>query len=177
MNYTWVLLLIPSLTFAEPLVTISCTAPKGHRVEYGASARERVQAENDRRPEPKPHLKGPTEDGYSMTPTFIVDSRKRKLTVVWSESAADAEHRTKAKELGVPYCCSPPAATDAEIVLFAPDQIAALQVMSPNGVKLYSFFPKLGVAFVSSQSHELSGKNTEQLSFFSTCEFAWARSK
>src|SRR5690349_5415888 len=131
--------LVPVLSLAEPIVTISCDAPKGFRMEYGASARERVQAENDHRPEPKPHFKGPVKDGYKHIPTFIVDSGRKKLTVVWSESAADAEDRQRAKELNVPYCCSPPAATEAEIVLFTPDQIAALQLTSPNGVNLYSF--------------------------------------
>src|SRR5690349_20324607 len=153
--------LSPVLSLAEPIVTISCEAPKGFRMEYGASARERVQAENDHRPEPKPHLKGPMKDAYTSIRTFIVDSGRKRLTIVWSESAADAEHRQRSKELNVPYCCPPPPATDAEIVLFTPDHIAAFQVTSPTGVNLYSFFPKLGTAFVTSQGHEPSGKNTD----------------
>lgn len=165
--------LFPLLSLAEPLVTISCHEPKGSRMEYGVSAREHVQAEKDKKPEPRPHLKGPTEDGYVENPTFIIDSDKKKLTVVWAESAPDAELRKKAKELGVPYCCSPPPAADANIVMFTSDQISALQVNPPNAVTAYSFFPKLGTAFFTTQEHELSGKNSTQMSVFSACEFSW----
>ena len=157
---------------AEPLVTISCHEPKGSRMEYGASARERVRAEIDKKSEPKPQLRGPTKDGYDMNPTFIVDSGKKKLTVTWSESASDVELRKKLKAANLPAPSLPPTA-EADIVLFEPDQISALQVTPPNAVTVYSFFPKLGTAFFTTQAHELSGKNSQQMSVFSACEFSW----
>ncbi|MGB8598259.1 MAG: hypothetical protein WCD07_12840 [Burkholderiales bacterium] len=159
---------------AEPLVTIACHEPKGSRMEYGASARERVRAEIDKKSEPKPQLRGPTKDGYDMNPTFVVDSGKKKLTVTWSESASDVKLRKQLKAANLPAPSLPPT-VEADIVLFEPDQISALQVTPPNAVTMYSFFPKLGTAFFTTQAHELSGKNSQQMSVFSACEFSWNR--
>ena len=171
-----IILLAPSISLAAPLVTISCDTPKGSRMEYGVSSPERVQAEIGKNPAPKPHLKGPMADGYLTRPTFIVDSTKKKLTVIWSESEADLKQKEESKKLGVPYCCSPPPATDAEVAIFTPDQISALQITVPNDVTVYSFFPKLGTAFITSQGIDAWKKNADVLSFFATCEFSWSGS-
>ena len=174
------LILVAALTStpcrAEPLVTVACDEPKGTRMEYGASARERARAEVDRKTESKPQLRGPTKDGYDMKPTFVVDSAKKKLTVTWAESASDAKLRKDLKTANLPAPSLPPAA-EADIVLFVPDQISAIQVISPNAVTVYSFFPKLGTAFFTTQAHELSGKNTQQMSVFSVCQFSWSSSR
>ena len=61
--------------------------------------------------------------------------------------------------------------------MFMPDQISALQVAPPNAVTMYSFFPKIGTAFFSTQASELSGKNTKQMSVFSACDFSWSKSQ
>ncbi|MBI1174787.1 MAG: hypothetical protein GC139_05920 [Sideroxydans sp.] len=167
--------LVPSFVVAEPLLTISCDTPKGSRMAYGVSIPERVEAEINKKPVPKAHLKGPIADGYLARPTFVVDSAKKKLTVVWSESASDLEQKKKSKELGVPYCCSPPPATSAEIIMFTPEQISALQVTAPYTATVYSFFPKLGTAFITTQGTDLGMNNSEQMSLFSTCEFSWNR--
>jgi hypothetical protein len=169
--------LFSTLCLAEPLVTISCHEPNGFSMSYGSSAQERVQAERHKKPEPKPHFTGPTKDGYLMNPTFIVDSSKKKLTVIWAESASDVELRKKSKELNLPPPSAPPPAVDADIIMFMPDQISALQVAPPNAVTMYSFFPKLGTAFFSTQASELNGKNTKQMSVFSACEFSWRKSQ
>ena len=164
--------LFSTLCLAEPFVTISCHEPKGFNMQYGASIQERVRAERDKKPEPKPHLRAPTKDGYPMNPTFIVDSSKKKLTVIWAESASDVELRKKLKELKFPPPSAPPPAVEADIIMFMPNQISALQVAPPNSVTMYSFFPKLGTAFFSTQGSEISGKNTQQMSVFSACEFS-----
>src|SRR5262249_5429574 len=57
---------------AEPLVTISCDKPNGFSIAYGASFFDRVEASQKTQPEPAPALKGPTKDGYSGTPTFVI---------------------------------------------------------------------------------------------------------
>lgn len=162
---------------AESLVTISCHEPTGFNMQYGASVQERVRAEKDKKPEPKPSLKGPTKDGYLMNPTFVVDSSMKKLTIIWAESASDVELRKRSKELNLPLPSAPPPAVEADIVMFLADQISALHVTPPNAVTMYSFFPKLGTAFFTTQSYELSGKNTQQMSVFSACEFSWSRSR
>jgi hypothetical protein len=169
--------LIPSYSLAEPLVTMSCSEPKGFRTEYGTSVREVVQAQKEQKPEPKPHLKGPAKDGYAMNPTFLVDSGKRKLTIIWSESAADAKAREEARELGMPYRFPPVVVSEAEIILFSPDQIAALRLRPPDGADLYTFFSKLGTAFLTSQGFNFRNKNTEQFSVFTTCEYSWTSAR
>src|SRR5262245_42166766 len=71
---------------AEPLVTISCEKPDGINISYGgASLQESVEAREKNQPEPPPTLKEPTKDGYAALPTFIIDSNKKKMTVIWSE--------------------------------------------------------------------------------------------
>lgn len=174
------LILVASLSASpssgEPLLTIACDEPKGTRMEYGASVQERVRAEIDKKTEPKPQLRGPTKDGYDMRPTFVVDSGKKKLTVTWAESAHDAKLRKDLKAANLPAPSLPPA-TEAKIVLFSPDHISALEVISPNAVTVYSFFPKLGSTFFTTQAHELSGKDTRQMSVFSVCQFSWSNSR
>ena len=177
MNHFGALLLASlysTLSFAGPLVTISCPEPKGFNMEYGASPGERVKAEMDKKAEPKPSLKGPIKDGYLMNPTFVIDSSKKKITVIWSESATDLELRKKLKAANLPAPQSPPPSAEADIVLFTPEQISALQVIVPNAVAVYSFFPKLGAAFFTTQSLELSGKNTRVTSVFSACTYSWS---
>lgn len=165
--------LAPSLSFAAPLVTILCDIPKGSQTEYGVSSFERVQAKMDNKPLPKSHLKGPKVSGYEEKPTFIVDSGKKELAVIWSESATELNQKKKAKELGMPYCCSPNPISEAKIVTFTPDHISAIEITQPQAVTMYSFFPKLGTAFITSQGIDVFGMNASQGSFFSTCEFSW----
>jgi hypothetical protein len=159
---------------ADPLVTITCNEPRGTSMEYGTSVQERVHAETNKKPEPKPQLRGPTINSLVMKPTFVVDSGKKKLTVIWSESVSDIELRRKLKSANLPTLSLPPS-TEADIVLFGSNQISALEVTPPNVVAVYSFFPKLGVAFITTQAHQLSGKDTQQISTFSDCIFSWSR--
>ena len=159
---------------AAPLVTISCERPKGYRTEYGASASERVQARIAKVPEPAPRYKEPESDGYTMAPTFVVERSERKVTIIWSEAPEDVSARNEAKAPNLPYCCDPPPAAEARIESISDNQITAVQLTEPNGINLYSFYPKLGMVFVASQGHEPSGKNADQLSLFAKCEFAWS---
>lgn len=178
MNQLYALVVAGTLSLpaiASPLVTIACEQPMGYRVRYGAPARERVQAEKEKLPEPTAHLTGPLNDGYTVNPTFIIDSSRRYLVVTWSEPATDVLLRERAKEFGVPYCCDPPANTRADIVMYSPDQISDVEVNSLGAVTAYSFFPRLGAVLSSTQWHEMSGKSSNQLSTFSKCEFTWSQ--
>lgn len=178
MNHFKVLVLaslLPTVSIAQPLVTIACHEPTGVSMQYGVSPSERVKAAMDRKPEPKPSFKGPAKDGYLTNPTFVVDSSKRKLTISWAESASDLELRKQAKELNLPPPSPPPPATEASVLMFTPDQISALEVKPPNATTIYSFFPKLGTAFFTTQAHELGGRNTQQMAVFALCEFSWSK--
>lgn len=145
-------------------------------MEYGASLHERARAEIDKKPESKPQLRGPIKNGYDMKPTFVVDSDRKRVTVTWAESEADAKARQYAKAKKLPYP-SLLSATEATIILFTSDHIAAIQVHSPTGVTVYSFFPKLGTAFITTQGNQPSGKDTQQSAFFATCSYSWSGSR
>src|SRR5215467_9878882 len=76
---------------AEPMLTISCEEPKGSSIEYGSTPAERIAADQKKEPRPSPTLRGPTEDGYSRKPTFVIDSDEKNVTVIWAESREDIE--------------------------------------------------------------------------------------
>jgi hypothetical protein len=134
---------------AEPLVTISCEKPNGFNISYGTTLMERLDARQRKQPEPPPALRGPNKDGYAGTPTFVVDSNKKKMIITWAELPEDVELRKKAKELNIPQL-PPPAATEAYVVLFFDDHIIAVNA-EPWSIMTYSFFPTLGTAFIGEQ--------------------------
>jgi hypothetical protein len=105
---------------------------------------------------PPRKLTGPNEDGYGGKPTFVIDSNRRKMTVIWAELPEDAELRKRAKELNLPQI-PPPPASDATIVLFLTEQISAIQV-EPGLIMTYSFFPTIGTAFIGEQFIHLGSK-------------------
>jgi hypothetical protein len=156
---------------AEPLVTISCDKPKGFNIAYGTTLVERADAREKKQPEPPPKLRGPTEDGYVGTPTFVIDSNKEKMTVIWAEPPEDVELRKRAKELNLPQLPPPPAA-EATVVLFFSEQISAVEV-EPWSITTYSFFPTLRTAFIGQQAMQPGSKSTTQLATFAHCEFSW----
>jgi hypothetical protein len=158
---------------AEPLVTISCNKPNGFNIAYGVSLADHVAATQKKQPEPAPALTGPTKDGYAATPTFVIDSNRTKMTVIWSELPEDVELRKRAKELNLPTT-PPPQATDATVVLFYPWQISAIEV-GLLSIVTYSFFPTIGTAFIGQQVRLLGSDNTQQLATFARCEFSWAQ--
>jgi len=161
---------VAAQAFAVPLVTITCDKPNGFNLSYGVSFTERLNTKNEQ--EPNPSLKGPTKDGYAGKPTFVIDSDEKKMTVIWSELPEDVELRKKAKEMGLPQM-PPPAAADAMIVWFSKDQISAIQA-EPWSITTYSFFPKMGTAFIGQQSMDLGMKNSRQIATLAHCEFSWA---
>ena len=168
-----VLLWASVAAIAEPLVTISCEKPDGFSLAYGVSFSDRLNASSNNQPEPtKPSLKGPVKDGYAGKPTFVIDLNKKKMTMIWGELPDDIQLRKRAKELGLPQL-PPPAAEDAIIVWFSKDQINGVLV-EPWSITSYSFFPKMGTAFISQQSLDLGMKNSRQIATFAHCEFSWA---
>jgi hypothetical protein len=139
-------------------------------LSYGISFTERLNADVNNQPEPtKPSLKGPTKDGYAGKPTFVID--KKQMTIIWSELPDDAALRKKAKEMGLPQM-PPPAAAEAIIVWSSKDQISAIQV-EPWSITTYSFFPKMGTAFIGQQSMDTGMKNSRQIATLAHCDFSW----
>jgi len=160
---------------AEPLVTISCDKPTGFNIRYGTTLKERVEAGGNKQSEPPPKLRGPVEDGYLGRPTFIIDSNRRDMTVVWAELPEEVELRKRAKELNLPQI-PPPPATDATVILFFKEHISAIEV-EPWSIMTYSFFPTLGTAFIGQQAMQPGSKSTIQLATFAHCEFSWTNPK
>jgi hypothetical protein len=122
---------------------------------------QRFEASQKKQPEPPPALSGPNKDGYGGKPTFVIDSNAKDMTVIWAELPEDVELRKQAKELKLPQM-PPPPATDATIVWFSQDQISAIQVDLAS-VMTYSFFPKLGTAFIGQQYMQLGAKTAIEI--------------
>jgi hypothetical protein len=159
---------------AEPLVTISCEKPEGVSMAYGVSLTDRMNAlANSQSGKIEPSLKGPTKDGYRGKPTFVIDSNKKTITISWTQFPEDPELQKQAKEAGLPQLPPVPAA-EGTVVQFFTELISAVQV-DPWSIMTFSFFPKLGTAFISQQAISLASKNTHQAALFANCEFSWSR--
>src|SRR5262249_4373946 len=156
---------------AEPLVTISCEKPDGVSISYGSSLQERVEAREKNQPEPLPTLNEPAKNGYAALPTFVIDSNRKKMTVIWTELPEDAEARKVAKERNLLTIPTPPA-TDATVVLFTDDQISAIET-DLWSIMTYSFFPKIGSAFIGQQAMQPGTKSAIELATFAHCQFSW----
>jgi hypothetical protein len=148
---------------AEPLVAISCDKPKGFVIEYAPPYEGRIEAIEKKLPMPPPVLTGPTEsDFYPGKVRFVIDSDKRKMTVIWDNE----EFRKKAN---MPQLAPPPA-TNATVVHFRPWQIFAIE-LEENQIWSYSFFPKLGIVFISQQAGLVV--DARDISTFAHCQFSW----
>jgi hypothetical protein len=160
---------------AEPLVTISCDKPNGFNIRYGTTLQQRFEASQKKQPEPAPALSGPNKDGYLGTPTFVVDSNKKDMTIIWAELPEDVELRKQAKEQNLPMI-PPTPATKGIVVMFMEDQISAVEVV-PWSIMTYSFFPTLGTGFLGQQSMVPGIGDTTQMATFAHCEFSWSNPK
>jgi hypothetical protein len=156
---------------AEPPLTISCEPPDGFNIGYGTTITERIAADQKKQPEPPPTLRGPTKDGYSRKPTFVIDSNRKNMTVIWAESPDDVEVRKLAKKFNLAPI-PPDPATEAIIVSFMSEQISAIEA-EPWSIKTYSFFPTFGTVFIGEQLFDVAQKNTRQIATFAHCEFSW----
>jgi hypothetical protein len=157
---------------AEPILTISCDKPNGFNIAYGTSLNERFDASQKNQPEPPPALSGPNKDGYLGKPTFVIDSNKKNMTVIWGELPEQVELREQSKRLNLPTL-PPPAATHATVVLFLDEQISAIEVV-PFSIMTYSFFPTIGTAYIGQQSMQPGSKSTTTLATFARCQYSWA---
>ena len=160
-------IVVPSAS-AEPLVTISCDKPNGVSIAYGASLQERLEAREKNQPEPPPALKEPTKNGHTALPTFFIDSNRKKLTVIWTKPPEDAEARKVDKERDL-LTIPPPPATEATVV---DDQISAIET-DLWSIMTYSFFPKIGTAFIGQQAMQPGTKSVMQIATFAHCQFSW----
>ena len=165
-------LLAPLVCTAEPLVTISCDSPKETTQEYGVRMSDR--ATDTPGHEPQNHLTAPEQDGYNARPTFVLDSNRKKLTMLWAESAGEKEMRGLSKRLGHDW--KPDPAREIRVIDVSSDVITALDAHpGRNGiVALYSLYPKLGVLFLSQHYTYADGRNASQQAFFAKCEFSWS---
>ena len=163
-------IVVPSAS-AEPQVTISCDKPNGVSIAYGASLQERLEAREKNQPEPPPALKEPTKNGYAALPTFFIDSNRKKMTVIWTKPPEDAEARKVDKERDL-LTIPPPPATEATVVLFTDDQISAIET-DLWSIMTYSFFPKIGTAFIGQQAMQPGTKSVMQIATFAHCQFSW----
>src|SRR5262249_46031669 len=96
---------------------------------------------------------------------------RKKITTVWNEVEEDAKLREQAKKLGLQLPL--PTVSDGVIVQFLPEQISAIQV-TPWSITTFSFFPKMGKAFINQQFMDFGFHNAMQLSTFARCEFSWS---
>jgi hypothetical protein len=169
------LLTIAETAVAQPLLTISCDKPKGFNMRYGVPLHELAEAQQNHRPEPKPSLKGPTQDGYFETPNFVIDANQKNMTVVWTESPETVAARKSMKQKGLAQSWTAPAAVNATILSFDLLQISAVSVEPV--LTTYAFFPNKGVAFFVEHYFDGGVTSVVQLATFSTCEFTWAKSQ
>jgi hypothetical protein len=169
-----VVLLAPLGCFAEPLVTITCGPPKGLTQRYGVTASEAMKAASDHKPRPLDHLAAPINDDFNARPTFIVDSSRKKLTLIWAETAGEAAMREFAKEHGT--VTEPDPAREVPVIAYSPIVITAMDAHpGKNGaVMLYSFYPKLGVLFVAQHYLDIEAAYAAQSAFFAKCQFSWS---
>jgi len=159
---------------AEPMVTISCEKPEGVSMAYGVWLPDGMNTSTSNQSgKIEPSLKGPTKDAYRGKPTFVIDSNKKNIAISWTELPEDPELQKQAKEAGLSQLPPVPTA-EGTVVQFFTEQISAVQV-DPWSILTFSFFPKLGTAFISQHAISLASKNTHQVASFAHCEFSWSR--
>lgn len=163
--------LCPLAIQASPIVTITCHDLKGSTLQYGVPMAERVDAKVKKQPMPTPRVVGPINDGYQESLTLVVDSASpTKLAIVWNESAEQLKSRAEAKKYGIETL--PPQADEATVISASPSMISALIENAPNGIVLYTFFPKSKSAFITTHSRMYDDSNTTMTSVRAACEFA-----
>jgi hypothetical protein len=152
-----VALLAPLACFAEPLVTITCESLLGQGQKYGVIPAEAMKAASERKSPPANHLTAPIEDGIYGKPTFILDTSRKKLTLVWADPP-------------------PGPAREALVMAYSPVVITAVDAHpGPNGATwLYSFYPKLGVVFAAQHYMNIDGSYAAQSALFAKCKFLWS---
>lgn len=160
----------PLVTHASPMVTITCHDLKGSSLHYGVPFWERVDAKVKKQPLPAPHVVGPKDDGYAESLTIVMDSASpTKLTIVWNESAEQLKERAAAKKLGMDMI--PPQTDEATIIATSPGMFSAVVDNAPDGIVLYTFFPKSGSAFITTHARMYDDTDTTMTSVRAACEF------
>jgi len=167
--------MLSAAAFADPLVTIQCEMPKGVGRYYGVPESERLKAAADHKPPPTGQLSAVYQDGYSQRAMFIVESSRTQLTRIWLENDTDRNRREQQKTLGL--SATPGLAVSIPVVSYTPESITAMEYGTDyfRGASVYSFFPKLGMMFLSQQLLDADGLVARQLALVAKCEFAWSR--
>ena len=139
------LLLIAATVHAKPVLTVTCAEPTGSRFDL-------VQGQLKHQP-----------DAFSgATPVFVTDDSKPKsLIVVWGNAKW-------AKDMGIP------ANAEEASVQFASEEMITATFVDPLGsVKMYSLYPKQGLAYFTQHRYmNVMGGVPSNCSFFVNCVFA-----
>lgn len=150
-----IFLLVPSLlglsveAEATPVLTATCEAPTGTRIDYGEKFG--IKAE--------PELTVGKDSFTGITPAFIVND-DNTMTVLWGGT----------KVQGVPEEMTAPKAMEAIIIYRSEEQITALEIV-PNGIWIYSLYSELGYGVFTRQTHWVLGKHLVGNLFHSKCTF------
>jgi hypothetical protein len=100
--FTASLLVLSSVCFSAPLVTITCQMPKGIGQDYGPTMWARIQADTAHKPPPSKDSFGTHDAQLGVAETFIIDSNKKRVTRLWVDSLEDKKLREEAKTHGIP---------------------------------------------------------------------------
>jgi len=130
---------------AKPVLTVTCSEPKGTRYDYG------------KRPgETNVKLRKRKDSFTEVKPVFVMDDTKPKtMLVIWSSTRS----------------LTKPKAKEAMIVHQTVNQISAVEPYE-NGVWLHSLYPKLGIGYFTRHTTQWFGESSAGNIFHSSCEFA-----
>src|SRR5689334_6602639 len=154
--------LLATAANADPLLTISCDPPKGTTVAYGVNGTEYAESEVKHVPPPRPALRGPEPDGFSARFSLVVSPTGHEATVVWEDPNGKEEPHS---ESGTVLTLS-----EDRITIVTP-QMPYASVLSASPIRIFSFFPKFGSAFLAQQSWDLY-HDTRQMALATRCRFS-----
>ena len=154
----------PTRSHAGPLITSTCSVPKGFTRDTLAGGRYHYEQSEDNQ-----------LSTDSLRPiTIVIDSDKKRLLIVWT---GPTNVEALAQQAGVQI--APARSQELRVSRFAADTITAIDVRETGGVSVYSLFPKLGVLLISEQySDGTWTPNVDwarQSMFVAKCSVRWHR--
>lgn len=149
---------IGGVTEAKPLLTATCEAPQGPRVDYG---QELLPDPGTFTSDSPRQLKLGNDSFSGVRPIFIVND-DRSMTVLWGDH----------KPIGLPDgIIRENRAEHALIVSESEEQITAIQIGN-SSIWLYSLYPRLGYGLYTRNSHHVIGHHLVGSMMHSTCKFS-----
>jgi hypothetical protein len=172
-RWLWsILLIFCEQGIGAPLLTITCEPPTGISLQYGVSSFDQMAAMQANQSLPTRQDFGePVKDGYERKAIFVVQSAEL-ITVMWQESAREIKLKESRKNQGLKELAKAPEAEEAKIVVnLSPISITAVQD-SGFQTKLYTFYPKDGIVFISEHHKDIGSKAIWARALHSRCEFS-----